>query len=503
MRREPARFVALVVLLLVTAASCSFGSSVPAGPPPDTPTMPMGAQIGTGRVPLTCDVPFLGPQTFLASATGAVATALGPGQQFTITEVHGSLEVSDWIRDAAPLLGVTTADAKVTRIDITTTNATPSVVNAVADPLLVTDIPVRAGTPMVVPAPQSGPNMTVGPFTAGPSGQVELSLGAITAEITLKSSTGGVVLWPLTVNCRTATTAPLVIAAISINPSIPSTPASRFDGVPTPSFGLAAGDVEGSLSGRLDCTIGNLGTVQVDGILTGELPGWLPRGQAYYLRQSSGRLIFPASLVNAALAAFPGATQATGTIDRLEINSVNATPATRNVASPAIALPAVTLRSGQAANIRIPAQGLLTVGPWMPGAGNSTTMTWGASGGSLQMRDASGGAVGSPLAISCSPPRGPVILLRQAVTSGAPPRITALSAASGPAAGGNQVTITGSGFTGALAVSFGAGTGSFSVSNDTTIVANVPPGHGTVDISVLGANGPSAIVPAGRYAYTG
>jgi len=503
MRRRPARFVALVVLLLWSAAACTIGTKVPAGPPPDTPTMPAGAQIGTGRIPLTCDVPILGPQTFLASATGAVATALGPGQQFWITEVHGSLEVSDWIRDAAPLLGVTSADARVTRIDITTTNATPSVLNAVADPLLVTDIPVRADTPMVVPAPQSGDNLTVGPFTAGRSGDVELSLGAITADITLKNASGGVVLWPLTVNCRTATTAPLVIAAISINSSLPSTPASRFDGVPTPTFGLAAGDVEGSLSGRLECTLGSLGTVPVDGILTGELPGWLPRGQNYFLRQASGRLIFPASLVDAAIAAFPGATQATGTIDKLEINAVNATPATRNVASPAITVPAVQLRQGQGINLRIPSTGLLTVGPWTPGAGSDTTMTWGASGGSLQLRNSAGNAVGAPLTISCSAPRGPVILLRQAVTSGPPPTVTSLSTASGPAAGGNQVTITGTGFTGALAVSFGAGTASFQVTNDTTIVANVPSGRGGVDVSVLGANGPSAIVPAGRYAYTG
>jgi hypothetical protein len=207
--------------------------------------------------------------------------------------------------------------------------------------------------------------------------------------------------------------------------------------------------------------------------------------------------------VNAALAAFPGATQATGTIDKLEINSVNATPATRNVASPAISVPAAQLRQGQSVNLRIPGTGLLTVGPWTPGAGSDTTMTWGASGGSLQLRNSAGNPVGAPLTISCNPPRGPVILLRQAVTSGPVPRVTGLSATSGPAAGGNQVTLAGSGFTGALAVSFGAGTTQFSVSNDTTIVANLPPGRGAVDVTVLGVNGSSAIVPAGRYTYTG
>jgi hypothetical protein len=54
-----------------------------------------------------------------------------------------------------------------------------------------------------------------------------------------------------------------------------------------------------------------------------------------------------------------------------------------------------------------------------------------------------------------------------------------------------------------LAVSFGAGTAPFNVASDTNIVANVPSGRGTVDVTVLGVKGASEIVPAGRYAYTG
>jgi len=83
------------------------------------------------------------------------------------------------------------------------------------------------------------------------------------------------------------------------------------------------------------------------------------------------------------------------------------------------------------------------------------------------------------------------------------PVITALSAASGPVAGGNTITITGSGFTGATKVAFGpvASTG-VSVLNDTTITALVPPqAAGTHNVTVTGPGGTSATVSADRYTY--
>jgi hypothetical protein len=498
-RRAP-NAVAVALAAVAALLTACGGATVPAGPPPETVRIPTGSQIGTGRIPLTCDVPFLGPQTFLASATGAVATVLGPGQEFYITEIHGSLEVSDWIRDAAPLLGVTHADARVTNIGIQTTNATPSLINAVQEPLVIEDIPVTAGQPLVVPAPREGEgNLTVGPFTAGQSGSVELTLGTAAAEITLKNAAGGTVLWPLNVQCR-APDPPLVIAGISIHPEAGGPP-SRYDEVDTPTFGLAGGNVEGSISAPLECTVGGLGEVGLDAIVTGELPAVLPQGQEYRLRQVSGAIILPAEVVGAIRAAFPGASQISGTIDTLEINSQNATPAALNVAQEGFDFPGVPLRAGQEATIPIPGSGRLTVGPWVPGGGESTTMTWGASGGTAQLRDASGRAVGPPMDIRCDAPRGPVILLRQAISTGPVPRVTGVSPATGPAAGGNWVTITGSGFNGAQAVNVGAGTGQFQVVNDTTISARIPAGSGTVDISVLGPNGPSALTPAARYSY--
>ncbi|MCS5496863.1 IPT/TIG domain-containing protein [Cnuibacter physcomitrellae] len=66
--------------------------------------------------------------------------------------------------------------------------------------------------------------------------------------------------------------------------------------------------------------------------------------------------------------------------------------------------------------------------------------------------------------------------------------ITGVDPDAGPEAGGNTVVITGTCFTGATAVLFGAAPAtSFTVDSDTQITAVVPAGTGTVDVTVVGA----------------
>jgi IPT/TIG domain len=84
------------------------------------------------------------------------------------------------------------------------------------------------------------------------------------------------------------------------------------------------------------------------------------------------------------------------------------------------------------------------------------------------------------------------------------PAVTGVSPASGPTAGGNTVTITGTGFTNASAVSFGpAAATSFTVSSDTQITATAPPGAaGAVDVLVtVPATGSSTSSAADQYTY--
>ncbi|HEY2665905.1 MAG TPA: IPT/TIG domain-containing protein, partial [Actinomycetota bacterium] len=83
------------------------------------------------------------------------------------------------------------------------------------------------------------------------------------------------------------------------------------------------------------------------------------------------------------------------------------------------------------------------------------------------------------------------------------PTVTGVSPVSGSTAGGTSVVITGTGFTGASAVKFGAvaATG-FTVGSATSITATAPAGAaGTVDITVTTPGGTSATGAAGAFTY--
>jgi hypothetical protein len=83
------------------------------------------------------------------------------------------------------------------------------------------------------------------------------------------------------------------------------------------------------------------------------------------------------------------------------------------------------------------------------------------------------------------------------------PQVTAISPASGSALGGDSVTITGSGFTGATAVDFGSVSAQMTVDSDTEITATSPPGNGTVDVTVVTAAGTSSTSPSDQFGYQG
>ncbi len=84
------------------------------------------------------------------------------------------------------------------------------------------------------------------------------------------------------------------------------------------------------------------------------------------------------------------------------------------------------------------------------------------------------------------------------------PVVTAITPASGPTSGATTVTLTGTSFTGAAAVSFGVEPAtSFTVDSDTQITA-VSPAHapGVVDITVTSLAGTSATSAADQFTYT-
>ena len=84
------------------------------------------------------------------------------------------------------------------------------------------------------------------------------------------------------------------------------------------------------------------------------------------------------------------------------------------------------------------------------------------------------------------------------------PVVTGISPASGAVAGGDTVTITGTGFTGAIDVSIGpTSAATMHVDSDTQITATSPPGTGvgTVDVTVTTPGGTSATTPADQFTY--
>ena len=84
----------------------------------------------------------------------------------------------------------------------------------------------------------------------------------------------------------------------------------------------------------------------------------------------------------------------------------------------------------------------------------------------------------------------------------AAPTVSAVSPNAGPTVGGTSVTITGTGFTGATAVSFGTtSAASFTVTSGTSITATSPAGSGTVDVKVTTIGGTSATGAADGFTY--
>ncbi|MGZ4342274.1 MAG: beta strand repeat-containing protein [Solirubrobacteraceae bacterium] len=83
------------------------------------------------------------------------------------------------------------------------------------------------------------------------------------------------------------------------------------------------------------------------------------------------------------------------------------------------------------------------------------------------------------------------------------PSVTSVSPASGPTAGGTSITINGTGFTGATAVSFGGTAATtYTVNSSSKITATAPAeSAGTVDITVTTPGGTSSTGSGDRYTY--
>ena len=152
-----------------------------------------------------------------------------------------------------------------------------------------------------------------------------------------------------------------------------------------------------------------------------------------------------------------------------------------------------------------------------PSSPSATLTTAGTSPWALAFFPKGAGVEAAPVATGSSttrPSSGAPVATGSSTTrpSSGAPVVTGISPASGPTAGGTAVTVTGSNFTGANAVSFGPlPAGGFTVISDTEITATSTPysaitgtpnpAGGTVDVTVNAPAGTSATSSADRFTY--
>ncbi|GLW13728.1 hypothetical protein Stsp01_04710 [Streptomyces sp. NBRC 13847] len=148
-----------------------------------------------------------------------------------------------------------------------------------------------------------------------------------------------------------------------------------------------------------------------------------------------------------------------------------------------------------------------TYGP--PGGGNTVVINGsnfvGVTAVNFGGTPATSFTVVSPTQILAVAPAGTGLKQVQVVTSGGPsnsaayayyPQLVSLVPDLGPGSGGNVINIFGSNFTGATAVNFGSTPAtSFTVVADNQITAVVPPGTGSVPVTVTNAGGASTSKP--------
>ena len=140
----------------------------------------------------------------------------------------------------------------------------------------------------------------------------------------------------------------------------------------------------------------------------------------------------------------------------------------------------------------------------------ATSVTFGTTAAVITANTAGSITVTSPpgtglVTLTVTTPGGTVTSTAKFTYTPPAPTVTSLSPNGGPIAGNATVIITGTNFTGATAVKFGASNAtSFNVNSATQITAVTPAGSpGAVDVTVTTPAGTSAVNPADQYIYGG
>ncbi len=270
----------------------------------------------------------------------------------------------------------------------------------------------------------------------------------------------------------------------------------------------AAGTAPFTQTYQLSCNAPVVGALTVAMTISGTAPTSVSPGETFFITNSSATLTIPSSAIGAATGLL-GATAITITASEFVVSD-NGTPATVNLgAAPfgPLVSASTPISGSNPATVTVPATPIAQVGPVIPPASGSFTAFPGAS-----IADISFTTTGGKLDLgntNCAAPSNPAPMVTIPVGAGTtttqpagPATVSSVLPSQGPLAGGETVTLSGSGFTGATQVSFGSTAGTnVNVLSDSQLTVVSPAGaSGQVSLTVTTPSGTSSGGPG--YTYT-
>lgn len=179
------RWLAVVVsavaatTFVLAAASGAAGAAVVRGPRSVTPATAAGTQQVVESFDDICAFPALGPVVIPTSITETAPSSVSPGSSFDLTDVQVTATLPPVL---VGLLRFVTpsVSGSVTRLDFDVAGGSPSVIDAVSSPIAFGPVPLQFGHSAAITFPSTP--MTVGPFTAGQSGQVSIGPGLLSVS---------------------------------------------------------------------------------------------------------------------------------------------------------------------------------------------------------------------------------------------------------------------------------------------------------------------------------
>ena len=246
-------------------------------------------------------------------------------------------------------------------------------------------------------------------------------------------------------------------------------------GVNNASVSTATNSVSGSNNGTL-----------LNFALTGSSSNWVSRSASYAPANTSGFTLYAQWTAFSTDATLSGLSLSSGTLSPAFASATTSYTASVSNATSSITVTPTVNQANATVQVKV-------------GAGSYATVASGSASGSLSLALGANTVTVLVTAQDGSTTQTYTLTITRTAAS-----ITGISPTVGSTLGGTSVVITGSGFTGATAVKFGATNAtSFTVNSDTQITATAPAtAASTVDITVVNAGLTSATSSADQFTYS-